>query len=382
MTHPIVHRVRSVAADQITDRDVHAWSELEGRALEPNACLSPYFVRPAARHLALPRMPVVHFVDRCHAGHSQLIAVGVFCERQQTLRSPVRGLTSLWSEHVLGSGLLLDREWPSDALRNLLASVQRDHRYDLVELPLVWADEELVPLTGAILTEFGTTPLLEAHYDRAILRPTSCPTQLESRQLTRRVTDLDRRFRRLQELGEVTWRWHRQEGIPAASIGRFLELENMGWKAAQGTALGATAAGESFFREMVAGFASERRAFFSEMVLDSTVIASTANFISGEAGFAFKIGWDPAFRDKSPGLLNELGFMRNAHVFVGDLTFIDSGAAAGSFIGTLWPDRRPLAKLSMPLSNRVHFTVRSIDRARQVWRSAKALSTKVIPGWK
>jgi CelD/BcsL family acetyltransferase involved in cellulose biosynthesis len=99
---------------------------------------------------------------------------------------------------------------------------------------------------------------------------------------------------------------------------------------------------------MISGFASEGRALFTELTFDGRAIASTCNFTAGNVGFAFKIGWDPEFKAFSPGLLNEVEFMRRAGTEFPDLTYFDSGASADSFINNLWLERQNLPSIGMP----------------------------------
>jgi hypothetical protein len=97
-----------------------------------------------------------------------------------------------------------------------------------------------------------------------------------------------------------------------------------------------------FFNEMTAGFSSAGRALFSELSVNGRVIASTSNYSSGRAGFAFKLGWDPEFAKYSPGLLKELELIRAAPSLWTHHDFLDSGAAPDSFMGNIWLARRTL----------------------------------------
>jgi Acetyltransferase (GNAT) domain len=155
-------------------------------------------------------------------------------------------------------------------------------------------------------------------------------------------------MRRLRERGTVGWRWHRDQGIPDESVEAFLALEHMDWKGEEGSSLRSCPRGEAFFREVVAGFASARRALFTELTLDGAAIASTCTLISGNVGFGFKIGWNPDFRAMSPGWLNEIEFMRHAPTDFGDIAYFDSGAGPSSFINDLWLTRRTLTTMNVP----------------------------------
>jgi CelD/BcsL family acetyltransferase involved in cellulose biosynthesis len=206
---------------------------------------------------------------------------------------------------------------------------------------------------------------------RAILRPADCEAQLRDKALARRIRDLDRRKRRLSQQGTLDWRLHRADGIAAESIETFLALENMGWKGDARTSLRSRPEDEAFFREMVAAFASQRRVMFAELTLDDQPIASICNLVSGNVGFCFKIGWNPAFRSTSPALINELEFMRSAATRFGDIDYFDSGASEESFINGLWLARRDLATLLVPTGTIGAGTLRAAGWVGQLLRSAR-----------
>ena len=139
-----------------------------------------------------------------------------------------------------------------------------------------------------------------------------------------------------------------------------------------GTSMQSTQAGQDFFRVMVRRFDGDgHRALFTELRLEGKVVASTCNFVSGNMGFAFKVGWDPELRKLGPGMLNEVEFIRQARTHCEDLESFDSGASADSFINRLWLDRRSLGLLLMPASGLASLALvaaRRLREARQVRR--------------
>lgn len=340
---------RMVAADSVCADDLAAWAALEARAIEPNAFLSPHFVIPSARHLTPEQVPHVVIVERQVGASRALVGVAVFTEQGATRQVPVRRLVGYRSRHSFLSGLLLDRACPEPALEAILSFARQTFpRCGAVNLEQVWSDGPLAAPDGLASKASNFKPLRTETTPRAILRPADCEAQLHDKALARRIRDLDRRQRRLSQLGHLEWRCHRADGIPAESIEAFLELENMGWKGDERSSLRSRPEDEAFFREMVAGFASQRRVVFAELTLNGVPIASICNLVSGKVGFCFKIGWNPEFRSTSPAMINELEFMRNAATSFGDIEFFDSGASAESFINDLWLARRDLSTILVP----------------------------------
>ncbi len=349
MKRSVQFSTRVVAADHVDIGDVAAWAALESRAIEPNAFLSPHFVIPAARYLTPDQAPLVFFVERVAAGGRELVGVGVFTEAAATKRTRVRRLVGYRSRHSFLSGLLLDREHAVQALEALLEFVRKSLSHcKAVELPLALSDGPFAGPGGIAGRACTHAPRISEVEPRAILVVADCSEQLLDKKLAARIGDIDRRLRRLRERGAVAWRWHREAGIPVEAVEAFLALEHKGWKGDEGSSLRSRPEDEAFLREAVSGFASEGRALFTEVTLDGAPIASTCNFISGNVGFGFKVGWDPAFRSTSPALINELEFMRHASTEFGDIEYFDSGASPKSYINELWLARRRVATIRIP----------------------------------
>lgn len=336
-----VVQVRLEELDAVAIRE---WRALEHRALEANAYLSPDFVLPATRHLRGDADPVPLFVY-AHDGISrQLVGVGVFEERGPSRRFPLRHLCAYRSLHSFLTGLLVDRNHAERALDAFfdyfLDAGSGWHGVEFVERT---ADTELDRLLQAAAARKGLHWQEFHRCSRAVLVPAEAgESGLEAVLPRSRRRDCDRLRRRLAEQGDLAWHLKRGRDVDAECIERLVQLEHLGWKGEEGTSLRARHGHDVFFRDMMGRFASDGRAFFTELQLNGRVIATSGNLESGGAGFAFKIGWDPGYRRSAPGLLNELEFVRAAPIRCSDLSYIDSGAEEGSFIDELWPGRRQL----------------------------------------
>ncbi len=129
-------------------------------------------------------------------------------------------------------------------------------------------------------------------------------------------------------------------GIRKDCIESFLKLEHMGWKGGAQTSLRSSPSQENFFSSVVDNLGSQN-VYFSELLLDDNVIASTVDFRVGDTLFAFKSSYSPKLAKYSIGVLNEiylLDYLENSS----ELMFCDSGAVEGSYMDSLWPDRDTL----------------------------------------
>jgi SAM-dependent methyltransferase len=341
-------QVRASAATDLDPASIAAWADLESRALEPNAYLSPHFVLPALRHLDPGAKALITLIEQAAGASTTLIGAAVLVPVMGTRTLPLPHLLAYQSRHSFLSGLLLDRDRAALAVGALLDWLRTQRwRWHGLEIHRAWADGAQAELIAASIHERG---MARKEWDprvRAVLTPARDIAVLEA-SLGSRLKDLRRRRRRLDEMGAVASALHRKDGIPEATMEGFLALEHQGWKGETKTSLRSNPADEAFFRDAVARFGQSQRVFFTELTLNGAPIASTSNFVSGNAGFAFKLGWRPDLGKMAPGILNEVELLRRlAEGACDDLVFMDSGASEGSFMEELWKGRRPLVSTTI-----------------------------------
>jgi CelD/BcsL family acetyltransferase involved in cellulose biosynthesis len=205
-------------------------------------------------------------------------------------------------------------------------------------------------LLRAIAHETGMRRSESYRYQRATMIPREMGDAYLTGPLSSRNKKLRSQKNKLGKQGEVRFEVLRGPAIDDAAIERHLALEHMGWKGESGTSMRSNPAHEAFFRDVAAGFAADDRALFAQLSVGDHVIASTSNFIAGKTGFAFKIGFDPAYSQFGPGTMCELEFMRCAPDIAGDLDSFDSGAVAGSYLEAMWPERDAIATVAYSTS--------------------------------
>lgn len=333
--------VRSISPDALDDRLIAAWQHLSEHALEPNAYLTPMFVLPALAYMGSP-MPVSILL--IETGGSELIGIGVFDTKPLLPLFRWQALVCFRSKHSYLTGLLVDGERAALAVDAFFVFVSRPGtHWHAVRFDWLGAESSL----GTLLIESARRRNVwwseSERMRRAVLLPGSdAEDSLIKRIPASRLKELRRCLRRLSESGKLDWYIHSGKDLPDAAIERFLSLEHMGWKGEAGTSIRANPAHEQFFKAMIGRFREVNGVFFTELMHDERVIASTCNLVSGNSAFAFKIGWDPDYARFSPGMLNELCLLERAGEVVGHLDLIDSGAVEGSFIDKLWFDKRDL----------------------------------------
>lgn len=342
---------RTLRPAELTTADVQAWSALEARALEPNLYLSPHFVLPALQHLDPHLRPRLVIAEQPQGPERRLLGVALVHPAAPHRRLPLPHLSAYQSRHSYLGQWLLDRDHAADAATALLRQLQRRHPWAAaVALPDCPVDGEQAAALQEAARRIGSRCVQTHLQQRAILRPAAAgPQALRERMGSKQFSNNERCRRRLKEQGQLDWTILRSK-VDDRHLNAFLDLEHSGWKRDSGTSLRSNPADEAFFLAMARGLASEGRALFTELRLDGRAIASTANFVSGDVGFAFKVGWDEPLRKFGIGILNEAEFVQAAPTVCADLRCIDSGSQPASFIEMLWPEQRQLATVYIPLN--------------------------------
>lgn len=330
---------RVVSPSSLDDETIDSWLSLEMRALEPNAFLSPSFVIAALKHLT-PKAEVqiiTIWLDEAERP-AELVGVGVFELRSGSRAIPFRHLVAYQSVHSYLTGILVDKEYAREVVSEFfcyfLDSRAKWHGVAFTD----WRSEtEQGRLMLQVSAEMRVHWRERYRFQRAVLLP---PKKIE-RQHNKSQKDLERRIRRLRDLGLVENRLIAAD-VTRGTIDKFLDLENRSWAKNAGTSL-VQANHADFFREICEKFKLQSRLFFVETHFNFEPIASACYFVSGDQGFAFKIGWDDSFRKYSPGQFNEFWFSDNAKDLCGHLVLIDSGSAQGGFIEKHWDQRAVLA---------------------------------------
>ena len=261
-------KARALSLAEVDAAFLAEWSDLERRAVGPNVFLSPHFVLPAVRRLEPGLQPVLL---AARDDEERLVAIGVFRDRRPSLRIPVRHLGAFRSRHSYLSGWLLDRGHAAAAMDAFVALLTSGGLpWHGVVFPYAPSDEghRLMLEAGA---RAGGRWFEYARRTRATLDVSSAgEPAIEALSSSRRKT-LRRKRRQLEDAGPVEWRLCSGSDL-GRCIDRFLRLEDAGWKGQEGGSLLSTAAGEAFFREMIAGLAGEGRAFFTELSVAGTVV--------------------------------------------------------------------------------------------------------------
>lgn len=363
-------RVVELPFERLSESFVARWADLERRSVEGNAFLSPHFAIPAVEHLqgTSQQKPLILAVES--EGSAELLALGLFEPASSTRLLPLSHLQSWRCEHTLLDGMLVDQKNGQDALIALFEWLgNQGRRWHGVAFTGRSADGELNEMFEVAASRSGAAWLEDWSDERAIIPikdvPEDCLKELYSRSRRR---SFKQAAKRLAAFGVVSFSQFRGEAVTSRNLQVFLELEAMGWKGKEGTALLSAPEQTSFCRQMATRFAADGSLVIYELAVDDVPVASSLNMKSADDLFCFKIGWHPDYASGSPGILNELKLLQTSREDLTDIRLADSCASPGSYVADVWPWKRRLTTGVFTTTRSGTLAASTLSRLKQVKR--------------
>lgn len=319
---------------------VLALANLVGRAAEPNPFLHPAFLAAAAT-APIPG-PIVLLLAWHGAGRTPDALLGAWAFRQ--LRSPMR----LWSASIEArvhdfaflATPLVDATAVAPVIPAMLDAIRASGLPNRISLSLAGDEGPVMDGLRAVLDERQTPMMVMATYRRALARrddPAACTPSASSRKKLRQYR------RRLAEQGEVATTRHTTPAEVTAALEEFLALEAAGWKGRAGTAVLNDAADTGFVRAAFPRMAETGDARIEVLRLDGKPAAIQILARAGRGFFTWKIAYDEALRDYSPGVLLVEDYTA-ALLADPSVAFLDSCSHDDTgFMASLWKDRQAIA---------------------------------------
>ncbi len=338
-----MYNAKYVNYEDIDSVFIEHWKRLEERSLEDNAYLSSAFVLPAIKYLS--ERSRTYIVGVYNSDESRLCGLGVFTYSRGTIDFPLPHFIAFKSTHSYLTGVVLDNTDSIEVLTEMFSFIGRSK-------PRIYGIKFTdFCLTGQIGDIFRDIERLEqfswyesAVKNRACLELSNMDESLIQNISAKRRKKHRHALNKLRKIDTVSWRLVMGNKVTRCHVDKFIDLEDKGWRGETGTSLSSQESHKRFFIEIIEQFTNAGNVFFTELILGDRVIASTCNFIAGKTGFAFKIGWDTDYKDYSPGVLNEMEFLRESNNNAVPVIHMDSGAGEDSFINHYWPTRKVLTR--------------------------------------
>jgi CelD/BcsL family acetyltransferase involved in cellulose biosynthesis len=371
---------RSLVVLAISDPDalapwVPAWDRLAGRAAEANVFMESWFLVSALREFADgERMVLV--ADGDDPRSARLLGLFPITNSPRFLKVPLPHV-SVWHHPLMLLGTpLVDRRDGYAALHALLNWAGSGANCAL-NIPYMCSDGPVARWLDSLSERHELPTQAFNVYQRAMLHPTQAAgDHLRTVMKQKRRKEIQRLSRRLGEAGNRSVATHDSGPAVVAAAERFFRMELQSWKGRQDTALASDPVTERFIHAVVQAGIVANRLSIQELLVDGNVVATKLNLLTCPAAggaFAFKIVYDEAFSDYSPGVQLEVENIdwAFAHPHV---HWMDSCAAPDHpMINKLWLDRRSIES-RLVATDTLHgrLAISALADARQVhrlWRS-------------
>jgi hypothetical protein len=316
--------------------DHAAWSDLAGRAAEPNPFYRPEFVLANVIERGLSVELLVVRQD------TRWLACLPVQTRPPSLPLPMPSLGALIDEYTFCSTPLLDRDLLGPAADAFIDLVLAEHRYGVLMLEMFAPDGPVGAALAGAAARKGMQPIVISDRERPAWRRSDVglsPGAVLTRSDRRSIARLSSAVRGELDLVD-------RSAEPGAWEA-FLAMERSGWKGDQGTAMGSKSTDAAFFRRMCAGMSAAGRLEVLALEAAGRAIAMKCQLIDGDVVYSFKIAHDPLYRKYSPGtqLLQRVMERFDERGIV----LADSCASSQNVhMNRVWPGRRRVQTLLLP----------------------------------
>lgn len=278
------------------------WRELIAHAIEPNIFYDPAFALAAAPLLGVD--VVVGLVWKS-GGPRQL--AGLFPMRIERHRYAVpMPVLVAWTHPYAPLGTpLVHRDNAEAVVGAWLDHVAHDKTLpDLVLMRLFDEEGPFAAALTSVLARKGCDAKSFDRYQRALLAPGDNRLRYSERTLApKRLKEIRRKRRRLEELGTVSVEQVNDGPELARGFDDFLRLEASGWKGRAGTAALNNGKILQFMQQAVRALGSDGKVLMHRLVLDGKAISASITLKSGNTAWGWKIAYDETFSGYSPGMM-------------------------------------------------------------------------------
>jgi hypothetical protein len=377
--------VRVVTDPSLLESEQVAWMDLACGAAETNSFYEPWFFLPAVRsQLAGVRNWQVLILEHTEKSRTQWVGFFPFHETGSSWSPLGRRLQLAVNSQSYLSTPLIRRGLVPEVLDQLFAHLRQPGSPRVMHWPLNTLGGPIHQALIDIVRRDLISTFVRESYNRALLKPWKGPNTEEACQdyLLRSLgghhfRDLRRQRRRLNEAGHLEFRALETAAEVPVWAEWFLQLESVGWKGRQGTALASNPATLRFAHEIIQSGFEQGRVQMVGLFRQGEPLALKLNLISDSGGFSYKIAYNEEFAKLSPGVQLEVDYVR--HFQSSGREWIDSCAVADhSMINRIWAERRTIQDLLISTGHwKSDLALAALPTARAVLRTGRRLSRAV-----
>ena len=344
---PSKFRARWVELDELRSR-VNAWESLAQNSLTTNVAFEPNFLLPALEHLGSKSVRVL-IVEDVQVDHQSNLIGLVPIESKSVYRLPFKAAEIWKHDQCYDSTPLLHSQY-ADQAWGLICKKLKDERFCLLSLDTVSGEPDVDRIFRATEQEQGIARFQRDRFERTAFRPSETVEDYVKEHVPKSICKKNKRlFRRLGEIGTVTWEVSDDFSDFDQLAQEFLRIEGSGWKGRAGTALISTASTKAFFQDMIRKSAKVGKVRFLSLMLDGRPVATLCDIQSGQYVYCYKTAYDEKFGKFSPG--QQIETKNIEYLYRNGVTLGDSCAlASNSTINRVWGQKLIFQNLILSLT--------------------------------
>lgn len=342
------HFIECVNIEEARNYSVE-WSDLASRSLESNVFLEPSFALAAARHVADAGCPQFLLVWESGAveARGRLISVWPLVFPRTVFGATVKA----WAhDFSCCSSPLLDKTQPFYGLELMFKWLRDRHPHvHALVAPAVRTGGPLFRLLRKQAENNELSLSVLGQFERAALKTNVVGLNASDFVSLKKKKELQRQFRRLRDLGAVTFGVAREGADLRDQVEAFMVLEAKGWKGRQGGAFLNDPGLATFLRAMTRGMGNEGKCRLYFLSLNGRMIAGNIVLLSRETAYFWKTAYDEEFSFASPGVLLTMD-MTDRLLREPRIVSADSCAIPGHpMIDHIWRERLRVADVMVSL---------------------------------
>jgi CelD/BcsL family acetyltransferase involved in cellulose biosynthesis len=354
------------------------WNRLAECSLCPNIFYEPQMLIPAIEQLSNPnvRIAVVRAPQRNQPNAAKVIC-GLFPLELSASRIPVRTAKFWQHMHCFLATPLVRADAAELTLKRFIEFIRDDAGISLLHMNHVAGEGAFQRAMIELINENQLAFWTKQSFQRALFVPQENEGAFFDQWPRKRRHEVGRHERRLCEMGNVTVNELQQGDCPTHFADGFLRLESMSWKGQAGTAMNGSPQQTAFLRQSFARLAEDKKLMGLTLAVDGIPIATKANLLTHQGGFAFKIAYDPEFAKFSPGVVLEKANISRLHE-TNRVKWMDSCAAPNHpMINCLWPQRRVLQSIILATDAKGNALVAAYPMAKYVRNVCRSIKRKL-----
>lgn len=349
---------------------------LSNRAMEPNVFFSGRMLAPAMPRVEDKQVQLALIRDVTQRSNRMRLLMPFTVEKPGFAIGP--SIIRAWANPFGPLGTpLLDAEDAAETLDNLLDALVRGELKlpPLLVLPDLRLKNRFAQLIRAVAVARNLPVTIANPYERPFLiSQEDGETYLKKALSAHHVRDMQRQWRKLVKLGDLSYNVARQPDEIRRRTEEFLALEASGWKGRKRSALISDRFRAAFAREAIGNLAEGDAVRIHTIDLNGRAIASLVVFVMGGEAYTWKTAYDETLGRYSPG---KLLMMKVTEWHLDDLNIQRSDSCAvpdHPIMSRFWMEREEMGTMIIGLSENADRDVRQVAAQLHLYRNTRNMA--------